>query len=62
MSDAYLSGLAVLSIERELAEKLDFHDVIKDFATRKASSIKISLLVKPVACGYSSHAVNDDVL
>jgi len=41
MSDACLSGLAVLSIERELAEKLDFHDVIKDFATRKASSMRV---------------------
>jgi len=32
MTDARLSGLAVLSIERELAEKLDFRSVIKDFA------------------------------
>ena len=47
MSDARLSCLAVLSIERELAEKLDFHDVIKDFATRKARKV---------------HNVNDDVL
>lgn len=39
MTDARLSGLAVLSIERELAEKLDFHDVIKDFATRKARKV-----------------------
>ena len=37
MSDARLSCLAVLS--RELAEKLDFHDVIKDFATRKARKV-----------------------
>jgi len=36
MIDARLSGLAVLSIERELAETLDFHSVIKDFATRTA--------------------------
>jgi len=39
MRDVRLSGLAVLSIERELAEKLNFHDVIKDFATRKAIKI-----------------------
>ena len=39
MSDARLSGLAVLSIERELAEKLNFHHVIKDFASRKARKI-----------------------
>ena len=36
MSDSRLSGLAVLSNERQLAEELSFHDVIKDFATRKA--------------------------
>jgi len=39
LSDARLSGLAVLSIERDLAEELNFHDVIKDFATRKARKV-----------------------
>ena len=39
MTDARLSGLAVLSIERKLAEKFDFHSVIKDFATRKARKV-----------------------
>jgi len=39
MSDARLSGLAVLSIDGELAEELNFHDVIKDFATRKARKV-----------------------
>jgi len=39
MSVARLSGPAVLSIERDLAEKLNFYDVIKDFATRKARRI-----------------------
>ena len=39
MIDARLSGLAVLSVERELPEKLDFHSVIKDFATRKARKV-----------------------
>jgi len=38
-SDARLSGLAVLSTERELAEKLNFHRVIKDFASRKARKV-----------------------
>ena len=40
-SDARLSGLAVLSIERELAEKLNFHHVIKDFASRKARKVQM---------------------
>ena len=39
MSDARLSGLAVLSTERELAQKLNFHHVIKDFASRKARKV-----------------------
>ena len=39
MSDARLSGLAVLSIERKLAQKLNSHDVIKDFSTRKVRKI-----------------------
>jgi len=39
MCDARLSGLAVLSIERDLAEKLNLHDVIKDFATYKARKV-----------------------
>ena len=39
MSDACPTGLAVLSIERELAETLNFHGVIKDFATCKARKI-----------------------
>jgi len=39
MSDERLSGLAVLSIEQELAEELNFHDVIKDFDTRKARKV-----------------------
>ena len=39
-SDARLSGLALLSIiERELAEKLSFHHVIKNFASRKARKV-----------------------
>ena len=38
-SDARLSGLAVLSTERELAQKLNFHHVIKDFTSRKARKV-----------------------
>ena len=41
MSDARLSSLAVLSTERELAEQLYFHEVIKDFAVRKARKVHI---------------------
>jgi len=41
MTDACLSGLDVLSIERELEEKLYFHTVIKDFATRNARKVHI---------------------
>jgi len=33
---AYACNNAMLSIERELAEKLDFHSLINNFATRKA--------------------------
>ena len=35
MSHLRLTSLAVLSIERELAEKLNFDDVIKDFVNIK---------------------------
>jgi len=31
----------MLSIERELAEKLNFDDVIRDFAMRKARKINL---------------------
>ena len=41
ISDARLSGLAVVSIERERTEELNFHDVIKDFATRKARKVHV---------------------
>ena len=35
MSQERLNGLAMLSIERQLAKKPDFKDIIDDFATRK---------------------------
>jgi hypothetical protein len=41
MSHSRLTSLAVLSIERELAEKLNFDDVIRDFATRKARKVNL---------------------
>jgi len=43
MSDARLSDLAVLSTERELAEILNFHHVIKDFASRKARKVHMQM-------------------
>ena len=36
MSDARLTNLAILSIERELTDEIDFDDVISEFAARKA--------------------------
>ena len=36
MSQLRLTNLAILSVEREIANKLDFEEVIKDFATLKA--------------------------
>ena len=35
MSQERLNGLAMLSIERKLAKKLDFNDIVDDFATTK---------------------------
>ena len=40
MSQTRLTDLAILSIERDLAEEIDFDVVIKDFAERKARKIK----------------------
>jgi len=36
MTQQRLSDLAILSIESETARKMDFQNVIKDFAMRKA--------------------------
>ena len=36
MSDARLTNLAILSIEKELADESDFENVISEFAARKA--------------------------
>ena len=40
ISDARLTNLAILSIERELADEIDF-DVISEFAARKARKIRL---------------------
>ena len=42
MSHLRLTSLAMLSIERELAEKLNVDDVIRDFATRKAGKVNLN--------------------
>ena len=42
MSHLQLTSLAMVSIERELAEKLNFDDVIRDFATRKARKVNLN--------------------
>ena len=39
VSDARLTNLAILSIERELADEIDFDDVISEFAAPKAQKI-----------------------
>jgi len=41
MSQTRLTSLAMLSIEREVTERLSFADVITDFATYKARKIKL---------------------
>jgi hypothetical protein len=42
MSQTRLTSLAILSIERDVTERLSFADVIKDFAARKARKIKLA--------------------
>jgi len=39
MSYVRLSGLAVLSVEREIAKKLDFHNLIKEFEYPESKKI-----------------------
>ncbi|KAG8444242.1 hypothetical protein GDO86_009431 [Hymenochirus boettgeri] len=41
MSEQRLNSLAVISIENELAKKLDFKDLIKDFANRKVRRLTL---------------------
>jgi len=38
MGESRLSALAILSIENEFIEKLDFGDIISDFASSKGST------------------------
>ena len=41
MSQERLSGMAVLSINHQLAEQISFDDIIDDFASRKARRVKL---------------------
>ena len=41
MGQARLTSLAILSIEREVTERMNFSDVIRDFASRKAWKVKL---------------------
>ena len=41
MSQTRLSDLAILSIEREATDEIDFNDVISDFAQKKARKIDL---------------------
>ena len=43
MEQERLSSLGILSIEHELADSLDFDDVINDFASREARKIQLIL-------------------
>jgi len=36
-----LTNLAILSIERELADEIDFDDAISEFAARKSRKIRL---------------------
>ena len=41
MSQLRLSSLAMLSIEREVSNRLEFDEVIKDFAIKRARKINL---------------------
>ena len=41
MSQERLSGMAVLSINHQLAEQISFDDIIDDFASRKTRRVKL---------------------
>ena len=40
MSDDRLSALSILSIERDYVQKLNFEDIIADFASAKARKVQ----------------------
>ena len=40
MSHERLSGLAMLSIEKDLLEKLEYNDLINTFASQKVRKVK----------------------
>ena len=39
MSQERLNGLVILSIEKEMLEKLEFENIIKDFASQNARKL-----------------------
>ncbi len=41
MSQTRLTDLAILSIEREIADAIDFDEIIHEFANRKARKINL---------------------
>ena len=41
MSQERIGNLAVLSIECELAQQIDFKDIIRDFASRKTRRMQL---------------------
>ena len=45
MSQDRLNGLAILSIENDLARGIDYDDIIRDFATKKAKRVVLSCSV-----------------
>lgn len=41
MSDMRLRNLAILSIERGTMEKINFEDIVRDFATAKVRKVNV---------------------
>jgi len=41
MAQEHLSNLAILSIEQELASKMNYISVVEEFASKKARKVKI---------------------
>lgn len=50
MNQKKLSDLALLSIEKEISNSIDFNSVINDFAEVKASKIKFYFFFNYVHC------------
>ena len=45
MSDDWLSALSILSTERDYVQKLDFEDIIADFALAKARMFNFEVAI-----------------